>query len=387
MATTSKNMFRGPFTPSPGTLDTIWVTRTANSGVGSWNYVAYSGSLFVALAASGTVTTSPDSIAWTERTTLALGSVGGLGYGNGMFVAVSGNNSNAAASSPDGITWTARTLPSTGGWSGVAHNGTVFVTLRFNSSAAATSTDGINWTARTLPSVATWNSVAWGNGLFVALCRDGTVGATSPDGITWTARTVPAGYWQVAFGNGMFVAFDRTNASSALAMSSPDGIAWTLRTLPTVTNWVGVAYGGGMWLIVSSNSFVSATSPDGITWSLRTMYSTTTGHASVVYGNGLFVVGGSNAFSTASTGVGQVTFYTAPALTTAVLTDIYASNSSSASLIWMNISGSNLLWQTTVPQNDKLVIATRQVLNPGDTIKGFTNSSSLTIHLNGVEIK
>jgi hypothetical protein len=136
---------------------------------------------------------STDGINWTGRT-MPLNRNWRVGYGNGVFVAVA-TDSTDAASSTDGITWTSRTTPSAASWEAVTYGNGVFVTIGYPNSAA-TSTNGTTWTARTLPSSRDWQSLAYGNGIFVALTIGSDYTATSPDGVTWTQRALGSAMWE-----------------------------------------------------------------------------------------------------------------------------------------------------------------------------------------------
>ena len=117
-----------------------------------------------------------------------------MAYGDGVFVAVSFDSSDAAYSTDGGQTWTASTLPSSEDWYGVAYGDGVFVAVSFDSSNAAYSTDGgQTWTASTtLPtSSENWFDVAYGNGVFVAVSNSDVAAYSTDGGQTWTASTLP----------------------------------------------------------------------------------------------------------------------------------------------------------------------------------------------------
>ena len=143
-------------------------SRLSGFGITAINGVTYGNGLYVAVGASGVLTTSTDGITWTARTAgLASENLTAVTYGNGLYVIVGA--SGGLSTSPDGITWTARTS----GFAGNAING-----------------------------------VTYGNGLYVIV---GVIGklSTSPDGITWTARTSgfsTTAIHGVTYGNGLYVA-------------------------------------------------------------------------------------------------------------------------------------------------------------------------------------
>jgi outer membrane protein OmpA-like peptidoglycan-associated protein len=219
-------------------------------------------------------------------------------YGNGLFVAVAGSGN--IMTSPDGITWTARGT-STDSWSGIAYGNNTFVAVGMGTTNfVMTSTDGITWTNRSIPtssSGAQWKSVTWGNNKFVAISGTGFNDRvmTSPDGVTWTyAQAIHNGNWSsIAYGNNLFVAtatsFGGGGSSFDYVMTSSDGTTWTPRTAAVAVGWNAVVYGGGKFVAVSSSgSNRVMTSTDGITWSAHTA-ADASGWSSVTYGNGVYV--------------------------------------------------------------------------------------------------
>ena len=188
-----------------------WTTRTSGFGTIAIRGVTYGNGLYVAVGASGKLTTSPDGITWTARTSgFGAITINGVTYGNGLYVAVGGNG--VLTTSPDGITWTART-------SGLG-----------------------------IPIY----GVTYGNGLYVAVGEGGVL-TTSPDGITWTARTSGFGtthIYGVTYGNGLYVAV----GASGVLTTSPDGITWTARTSGFGTTYInGVTYGNGLYVAVGDS--------------------------------------------------------------------------------------------------------------------------------------
>ncbi len=136
-----------------------------------------------------------------------------------LFVAV-GNN-GAISTSPDGVTWTSRS-------SGVAV--TLFVAgaspslivAAGSGGALVTSPDGINWTVRTSGTANGIGGAAWKDGLFVVTATNGTI-LTSPDGITWTART--SGTTELLRGAAVSDRYFMVVGNRACLISR-DGITW-----------------------------------------------------------------------------------------------------------------------------------------------------------------
>jgi hypothetical protein len=358
-----------------------------------WGSVTYGNGLFVATSTNVTAyaMTSPDGITWTVRSIPNPGSWSSVTYGNGLFVAVANNGNFIAATSPDGITWTIRQLPAPPNqyWSSVIYGNGMFVAVSGSggtaSAVAASSPDGITWTARTMPAVANWSSVTYGNGLFVAVSNNGNyLVATSPDGITWTQRSMPisTNWSSVTYGNGLFVAV----SSSVNAATSPDGITWTARTLPFAASVV--LYANGSFVVIGSGTTGAAYSTDGITWSYRTGALPSTSWASMAYGNGTFVAVSSAlgaVFATST--IGYTTLYTAPPGTTGILTDAtFVNNTATATTVSVQIDDVDYLPALAVAANNQIAISTRQVIDVGKTVRCYTSSLNLSVHLNGVEI-
>ena len=266
-----------------------WTPRQATEA-NEWQSVTYGNGLFVAVSGDGTnrVMTSHDGINWTARQAAGNGSWQSVTYGNGLFVAVSQWGSHAIMTSPDGITWTVRSSAPPAHWISITYGNGMFVAVGINSNIM-TSSDGITWTVRTIIEQNTWFSVTYGNGIFVAISPSGTHRlATSLDGITWTSHTSPSEIgWSVTYGNGVFVSLSTNNNNRV--MSSLDGITWTVHTAPVSITWNSVTYGNGLFVAVSSfGTNQVMTSPDGITWTVRQAAQANL-WTSVTYGNGLFV--------------------------------------------------------------------------------------------------
>jgi hypothetical protein len=81
------------------------------------------------------------------------------------------------------------------------------------------------------------------------------------------------------------------------------------------------------------------------------------------------------------------TLYTVPAATTAVVTSIVVTNTSSSSQNFtLGLNGTNLATTVTVGANDSTVIDLKQTLNATQTITGGASATSVNFHISGVEI-
>lgn len=287
------------------------LTYTHNSLISGTAYyyrVAATNSATGSLTYSSVSSATPNML-WTSGTLPTANPWRSVAYGNGVFVAITFNNT-VAATSPDGLTWTARTLPSGAWWQSVTYGNGLFVALVYNSNLYATSPDGITWTEHYNMPFASWRAATFNNGVFVAVAEGGTSAATSPDGLTWTARTLPswADWYSVTYGNGVFVAVSMGATYNRVARSTDNGATWTAATMTTTQNWSSVTYGNGLFVALSQGGSVAATSPDGIIWTNRTLPSSSEWYY-IVYGNGVFVaiatdgMGGNTTAATSPDGI------------------------------------------------------------------------------------
>jgi len=212
------------------------------------------------------------SNAWLSGMKLAcvnIASSWGCGtYGNGLYI-LPITASTSYATSSDGYNWTTRTSPQILQGS-IAYGNGVFIATVNTSPLLLTSTDGINWTTYTPIADVNWTNVQFLNNLFVLTCRHTTYIMRSTTGLSgsWIMATLPSSsdWLNVAYGNGLYIVIAHNNNVIA---TSPDAITWTQRNLPVSTTWTCVAYGNGIWVALSYTMNM-ATSPDGITWTART---------------------------------------------------------------------------------------------------------------------
>jgi len=83
----------------------------------------------------------------------------------------------------------------------------------------------------------------------------------------------------------------------------------------------------------------------------------------------------------------SATLYTVPAATTAVLTDIVVSNtSSSQQYVTMTVDGINILPAVPVSANTVINLQPKTVLDQNKILAGFATSADVKFHISGVEI-
>lgn len=278
---------------------------------------------------------SGNSIVWEEGGTLPRGSGwSSVAYGNGKFVAMTSNSTEAAYSS-DGITWTKTKVPSTYRISCVTYGGGKFVAISYTQSVFLYSIDGITWKTSTV-STSDWYSITYGNGKFVAVGSNNKI-AYSADGINWQVITLSYsgdGLLAVTFGNGKFVAvgygtigvysedgvnWTETNVTdnvndefqtiiygdgvyvapiynSTKLMYSYDGIIWNQAKLPCNLYWLHSAFGDGTFIIIDGDAPTLLLSSDGISWNVG-LFPQNMAYSSIAYGDGKFVAISSSGYT------------------------------------------------------------------------------------------
>lgn len=141
-----------------------------------------------------------------------------------------------------------------------------------SSTLVITSTDGLTWTEHT-PTGLTINTpelLRYLNGTFFALGTGGKF-CTSTDGIAWTERSMSTD----TFGPGS-VAWDGAeylflNGSSQFCRKTSDFSTWGAEVnVGAGSSPTDVAYGAGLWVVVSVAGAAIRTSPTGATWTTRT---------------------------------------------------------------------------------------------------------------------
>jgi len=134
---------------------------------------------------------SEDGHNWTSYQIPGYVRPGDLGFHGDRFMLTCSlpNNAPKILYSTDGVTWAETNMPEFNPSGITAYGDGTWVAVSGNNRLY--STDGVNWQIGNPANLININAVAWTDGLFVAL---GGVGGlqSSPDGITWTATTTDA---------------------------------------------------------------------------------------------------------------------------------------------------------------------------------------------------
>lgn len=219
-------------------------TATSLYASKNWNNVTYSNGIFLAVGQNGNLgcyTTYQNLVAgntWTA-TNMANHVWSGLSYGNGYWVATSGNTdayatyiTTAGLLAGSGWTLNTGTMPVNGTWNSMAYFNNTFVAVNTNGNTASSAAAYITitnliannaWTSTTLPSSTVWEAVTYGNGYFVMTAQsNSTTAYITPANLlaagTWTAATNPSSYAynSVTFGEGVFISPSSSNSTSII---------------------------------------------------------------------------------------------------------------------------------------------------------------------------
>ncbi|MCX6904985.1 MAG: hypothetical protein NTW03_16200, partial [Verrucomicrobia bacterium] len=307
--------------------------------------VVFGNGRFVAVSYYGRSAMSTDGLRWTVSSSLNWGSFGPIGYGNGLFVAMTSNDEYTPAGtvahiafSTDGLNWTEQSLGVPSILRDITWANGLFVACGSQESANGwpsaifTSPDLVSWNSYPLPVTNSLVAIQNGGGRFVTVSgeEDGVI-ASSPDAMHWTVHRVPLsnGLYTLAYGAGRFAAagnfgnlLTSTNGETwilqstgsetnlrgvargeggyvavgneGLLLTSSNGIAWTPQPRPTSNNLRGVAFGAGRFTAVGENDRAGGTilvSSNGTAWT-RVNSSTNTGRYDIIYAADRFVAVG-----------------------------------------------------------------------------------------------
>jgi hypothetical protein len=183
-------------------------------------------------------------------------------FGNGLFVAVGGDNggSSELVTSPDGVTWTRVSVPSSNGLNGIAYGNNLFVAVGRNSPFLISS-DGKSWT-RVLWSAdlqGPFYGVAFGNGTFVSVGAAGAV-AASTDAQQWSEQNLDVlDFTGVAYGDAGFTLVGRNGA----VWQSSEGASWSQESVGVSFSLFGIGTCGSTRISVGNGGSISVNAGAG----------------------------------------------------------------------------------------------------------------------------
>jgi hypothetical protein len=283
-------------------LDT-WTVRHSGTSL-PLVAVAYGAGKFVVLNALGAIFSSEDGTTWTPRPHEPVGSLTGITYGNGLFVAVGGTDwptRRTVLTSADGITWTTQVsvISIANGIDAVTFGSGLFVAVG-DSGTTSSSPDAKTWTETQSPTPFYLGDVTFGNGVFLAMGGESLLSSTNGTNWTWTLGEdmTDGSFTGGAFGNSTFVVLGPSGPITELAriQTSADGFNWTEGAAAASPSFDAITYGAGLFVAVGGDEnkrFPDSieTSPDGVNWTPRHP-ATAGGLLGVAFGNGTFVAVG-----------------------------------------------------------------------------------------------
>lgn len=227
-------------------------------GVGNWG-----------LRASTT-----DGVTWTEIGSPPGGNdhtpdlLRGVGFGNGTFLAVGGNQNSMIMRSTDGVTWQEDMHPGGRQWlGGVAWDDGVWVAAGGVGTNMRSTDDGVTWTQHPNNFSRAARAMAAGDGVFVAVGDQGLIAVSRDAGLTWTEHIQPgSGFGSVTYGAGHFVAVGARWMNPGFethCVISADATNWTPCPL-TSERFAAASFADGHLIIGMAEGI--AVSSNGVDW-------------------------------------------------------------------------------------------------------------------------
>ncbi len=258
----------------------------------TFNGMAASDDLAVAVGAAGSLATSEDLSFLDYRPRITDQNLNGIVWGNDLFVAV--GQDNAIFTSVDGLNWVDRT-PDFETFSnhrlfGIIWTGTRFVAFG-NYGTILTSEDGVTWSKRETGDQNAWYKSAVWTGTQVVVVGENVV-VVSSDGVEWSTVTLvgEVSAADTAWNGSIFVSIDGPGG----IYTSSDAATWTKQFIATTRWFSGVVWMGEKFVAVGGNG-TAATSVDGVNWDLHQTENTSSGfvehHALALIGDTLVTVG------------------------------------------------------------------------------------------------
>jgi len=191
----------------------------------------------------------------------------GVGYGDGMFVAVGGDANGMIMTTTDGVTWEEDLYPEGTGWLGdVAYLDGIWVAVGGNGIVVRSTDGGVQWAENEERLSSAGRTIIAAQGMFLAGADNGVL-AVSTDGLTWTETTDPNGIgFGIAYGADTFVGFaSQWNGGGfdTACTTSSDGAAWS--PCPVTSASFGQPAAGQGAVVVQVDGGYAVTT-DGAAW-------------------------------------------------------------------------------------------------------------------------
>ena len=238
------------FTTLVSTDGVSWAVSTTN--MPDMADLTSGGGQFVGISQNNIYTTT-DGYNWQNSDSFS-NTLHGVCFVNGQFIAVGDNG--GILESADGTNWSNQSVATSGSLSGIAFGNGIYVAA---GSIAATSSDSISWSLCPSNPPAVIRQIVFGKGLFVAAANGGTL--TSQDGIHWQVASSYT-FLRIAYSGGTFLAI----GFDGVIYESLDGTNWinTAFRLPTVDYYWFLYYGKYYASVCAYKGTFLAASVDGV---------------------------------------------------------------------------------------------------------------------------
>jgi hypothetical protein len=231
--------------------------------------IAYNNGVFVGVGQNNQYYSIDNGKSWITVANPVSGTSRKITVGNGIFIAIN-TNGLIIRSADNGVSWTAITNPftvlpfyQTGG---IGYGNGVFIAVL--ASAIARSTDyGLSWTLVTSPTSQELNVVGYGNGVFVVGGIDVILRSTDY-GLSWSVISVPAltpftGYG-IVYADGVFI---MNGASFGKTFRSTDyGLTWQLAPIGMRQYKDIIFIDNVVYTVNYSGSYYAKSNDKGLTW-------------------------------------------------------------------------------------------------------------------------
>jgi hypothetical protein len=199
--------------------------------------IAYGNGMFVGVGANGRILLSGNGRSFSDGGIDFREPLRAIAFGNGRFVAV--GDQGRRKSTTDGMSWTPDVY---GGdrLTGICHLSDRFIAVGL-SGRRTVSLDGETWMFEDERGLGLFD-VACGNGVAVGV---GGIGVTvsSDGGMSWVDHPGGPLMNSIAFGRGMFVG---TGDIGGIAFTSPDGVTWTRHDMAGAAGFTKIVFADGL---------------------------------------------------------------------------------------------------------------------------------------------
>lgn len=235
-------------------------TLTTLPSTGHWSKVLYADGVFLATSSEGLAYSEDNGKTWKACSyPSALGDVGKVAYGDGIWVSIGTGRTTPIYSEDKGKTWkpSSTTVPGES-WYNVFYANGVFIAIALSSDIALYSTDGgKTWNTASLPVKGSWQGMAYGRGKFVVTNANSVeikAAYSEDNGKTWTGIKIPysINLTPIVYENGTFVIGMNSGTADMLPYST-DGETFTTAPVPSGT-WTKLTSGDGVFVALSSGS-------------------------------------------------------------------------------------------------------------------------------------